>query len=185
MFLLRTHPANEPFIDFVEHFYNKGGLMVDMGCGDKKCHSSFLGIDPYSEHEDVNVKAFMWETPLDDDSVDLLVCFSALEHVSKFQVVPSLKEFERILKPGGALAIIVPNLMSAVSEWAMNPNNGWEMDLIFGSQEHEGEFHKTGFTVDIIKGYFTNVPKLQIVNIWDINGYSQWNYGIAAIKSRG
>lgn len=174
--------ANIPFVEFVEAAFNRGGVMVDVGCGDKKADPSFIGIDPYYENDGIDYKAYMWEMPLEDNSVDFLVCFSALEHISKFLVVPTLVEFARVLKPGAQFAIVVPNLFYAFNEFVKNPNTGWEMDLIFGHQRAEGEFHQTGFTPEIIKGYFNNIPVLKLINIYDINAYTQWNYGIIGEK---
>jgi predicted SAM-dependent methyltransferase len=182
--LKSDHPANQEYLRFINHFINKGGLMLDIGCGNSKVHPDFVGIDPYVESDDVQIKAYMWDTPFEDNSVDLIVCNHALEHVSKFYVVPTLKEFERILKPGGALGVLVPNLMWCISLWAENQTNGFEMDLIFGNQLHDGEVHKTGFTVDLIKNYFSETPKLQLLNIYDVNGYTQWGYGIISVKGK-
>ena len=176
--------TNEQFNDFIDHYLQKGGTMLDIGCGDKKLHPNFIGVDPYVETDNVNVKAYMWDTPFEDNSVDFLVCMAALEHISKFLVLPTLREFERILKPGAAFAILVPNLEIALFMWLNNKNNGWEMDMIFGSQEHEGEYHKTGFTVDIIKEYFSFFPELELLNIYDINAYSQMNFGLIGRKKK-
>ena len=176
--------TNLEFEKFVNYFFkkNKNGIMVDMGCGDKKLHPKFIGVDPYVETDKVNVKAPMWDTPLEDNCVDFLVCMAALEHISKFQVIPTLTEFARILKPGAAFAILVPNLEQVLIRWLNDPNVGWEMDMIFGSQEHEGEYHKTGFSVDIINLYFSEVPELEVLNIYDINAYYQMNFGIVGRK---
>jgi len=175
--------TNLEFEKFINYFFkkNKDGLMVDMGCGDKKLHPKFIGVDPYVETDKVTVKALMWDTPFEDNSVDFLVCMAALEHISKFQVIPTLHEFARILKPGSAFAILVPNLEQVLIRWLNDPNVGWEMDMIFGSQEHEGEYHKTGFSVDIIKWYFS-FTELEILNIYDINAYYQMNFGIIGRK---
>jgi len=179
------HDMNKPFEDFVNYNFkkhHKTGIMLDVGCGDKKLHPDFIGVDPYVETDKVNVQAYMWDTPFADNSVDFLVCMAALEHISKFQIYPTLYEFARILKPGAHFAIIVPNLEYALRSWLENQNNGWEMDLIFGSQEHDGEFHKTGFSVNLIMEYFSNVPPLEVLNIYDINAYTQLNFGIIGKK---
>jgi SAM-dependent methyltransferase len=182
LFLEPRYPANKEFEDPIEEAFLKGGIFVDMGCGDKKIHSAFIGVDPYIDCPEVNVKAYMWDTPFEDNSIDLLTCFSALEHVSKFNVQPTLKEFARILKPGGLAGIIVPNLIHAFLEWVEKQSNGYDMDMIFGTQEHEGEYHRTGFSVPLIIKYFANIPEFKLDNIWDVNGYAQWNYGIIARK---
>jgi predicted SAM-dependent methyltransferase len=182
LFNKHKHPENKPFEDYLEAAFAKGGIFLDVGCGSKKLHPAFIGVDPYIECPEVNVQAYMWDTPFGDDSVDMVLCFSALEHVSKFHVLPTLKEFARIMKPGATLGIVVPNLMMAVIEWLDKQTTGYDLDMIFGSQEHEGEYHRTGFSVPMIVAYFANVPELKLLNIYDINGYSQWNYGILARK---
>ena len=182
LFTSSRHLANKPFEDYIEDHFHKGGIFVDMGCGCNKIHGSFIGVDAYADCPEVNVKAYMWDTPFEDNSIDLITCFAALEHVSKFHVMPSLKEFARILKPGAIVGIIVPNLIQGMVEWIDKQSNGYDLDMIFGSQEHDGEYHKTGFSVPLLVKYFANVPELELVNIWDINGYSQWNYGIIARK---
>jgi SAM-dependent methyltransferase len=175
---------NKPFQDFVNYFFkkNKDGLMVDMGCGNSKLHPRFVGVDPYAESNNIDIKAPMWDTPFEDNSVDFLVCFAALEHISKFHVLPTLNEFSRIIKHGASFAILVPNLEWALMSWLNKQNVGWEMDLIFGSQVHDGEYHKTGFSVDIIQLYFSEIPYLEILNIYDVNAYTQLNYGIIGKK---
>jgi predicted SAM-dependent methyltransferase len=175
--------TNREFEKFVNYHFKKNldGLMLDIGCGDKKLHPRFAGVDPYAESDKINLKAYMWDTPFEDNSVDFLVCMAALEHISKFQVVPTLREFSRILKPGAAFAIIVPNLEQAMINWLNKPTAQWEMDMIFGSQEHEGEYHRTGFSVDIIKWYFA-YTELEIINIYDVSAYTQWNFGIIGKK---
>jgi 2-polyprenyl-3-methyl-5-hydroxy-6-metoxy-1,4-benzoquinol methylase len=49
--------------------------------------------------------------PLDDASVDVLVCAEGIEHVVDRHRV--LAEFRRVLKPGGRLLLTTPNLLSA------------------------------------------------------------------------
>jgi len=183
--LFKNHnPRNKPFDVFLTDNYNEneGGIFVDIGCGSTKINPDFIGIDPYAKHDGVDILAHMWDIPLEDNSVDLLLCFHALEHVSKYQVFPTLKEFARILKPEAAFGIVVPNLYWVMLEWVKNPNTGFEMDMIFGTQTHPGEFHQTGYTAEILKDYFDLVPELKIINIYDIEGWSQMNFGVIGRK---
>lgn len=126
-------------------------IKLDIGSGGKSSDSSFIGVDAFAEGADV--KAFMWELPYEDDSVDVIFSSQALEHVSKFAVGPTLLEWKRVLKPGGRLQIQVPDLVWACMHWLSHPNTGWSMDVIYGIQLHEGEYHKTGFTDIILRQY--------------------------------
>ncbi|HEV2723386.1 MAG TPA: methyltransferase domain-containing protein, partial [Thermoleophilaceae bacterium] len=47
------------------------------------------------------------DLPLDDDSVDVVVCYEAIEHV--YRPAVALDELRRVLRPGGILLISSPN----------------------------------------------------------------------------
>jgi SAM-dependent methyltransferase len=52
-------------------------------------------------------KADVRELPLEDDSVDLAVCFETIEHVTEPE--RAIAELRRLLRPGGTLVISSPN----------------------------------------------------------------------------
>jgi predicted SAM-dependent methyltransferase len=101
----------------------------------------------------------MWDIPLPDGSVDTIFSSNALEHISKFAIIPTLQEWHRLLKPGGRMQIVVPDLEWAVAFWLKMKDTawatGWPLDTIYGHQKHEGEYHKTGFTPKILWDYLT------------------------------
>jgi len=121
--------------------------------------------------------------PFEDESVDGVFCFMALEHVSKFQVMPILAEFNRVLKTGSKAMILVPDILWILDAFIANPSHEWEMDMLFGTQEHDGEYHKTGFTKEIIGLYFKEVVPNWTYTIRTVNAYNQMSLGIAATKS--
>jgi predicted SAM-dependent methyltransferase len=145
-------------------------IRLDIGSGGKSSDSSFIGVDAYAEGADI--KAFMWDLPYEDNSVDIIVSNQALEHVSKFDVIPTLREWHRVLKPGGHLQVIVPDLEWAVTFWLehkdMPDATAWPMDIIYGNQNHEGEFHKTGFTKKILWDYLVVSEKwfVHVLDFW-------------------
>lgn len=175
---------NAPFLDDLNaevDRLNRISICLDIGCGNSTIHPKFLGIDAYVDGPNI-IKANMWNLPFEDDTVSIITSFHALEHLSKFQVPEVLWEFTRVLKPGGKLYLIVPNLYWAMQKFLENPSVEWEMDLIFGNQRHEGEFHKTAFTPEIIKMYFDATDRLELINVYDILGWSQMGYGVIGKK---
>jgi predicted SAM-dependent methyltransferase len=137
-------------------------IKLDIGSGRRSSDPSFLGVDAFTDAE---VQAFMWNLPYKDGTVDTIFSSNALEHVSKFDVVPTLREWKRVLKIGGKLEIIVPDLEWSCAWWLKHQQTDWSMDIIFGNQRHEGEFHKTGFTVDIMHQYLVVCGGFEIHNV--------------------
>lgn len=50
------------------------------------------------------------ELPVDDDSFDYTVCVEGLEHIENPQ--QAMREFARVLRPGGQLIVSVPNILN-------------------------------------------------------------------------
>lgn len=138
---------------------------LDLGCGQHKRGREWTGVDT---HEAADIQAPMWAVPLPDGCADELYSSHALEHVMKAQVIPCLKEWRRLAAPGASLTLRVPDLAWCVRNWlATGQGNGWELDTIFGSQEHEGNCHRTGFTPPMLRFYLAQagwtVERQQII----------------------
>jgi predicted SAM-dependent methyltransferase len=132
-------------------------MKLDIGAGDSPKGPEYTSVDLYVG---ADIEAPMWEIPLPDGSVEEIYSSNALEHVSKFKVIPTIREWHRLLQVGGLLYLVVPDLKWAVKFWLeiaeMDSSEAttWPMDIIFGHQKHEGEYHKTGFTEKILWDYF-------------------------------
>jgi SAM-dependent methyltransferase len=100
-----------------------GAVVVDIGCGPTppyKRDSDFflIGVDASFESVrankalDIPVYASSEALPLPDHSVDLLVCFYSIHHMTgetlvenMLKVTNAFREFSRVIKPGGAILI--------------------------------------------------------------------------------
>lgn len=129
----------------------KQPLMLDVGAGGYSNLEGFTSVDLYTE---ADINAPMWDIGLPDGSVSGIACQNALEHVQKSLVLPTLREFNRLLEVGGKLELMVPDLEWSCQWFLYRPTTEWDMDIIYGNQQHPGEFHLTGFTRDIIANYF-------------------------------
>lgn len=127
-------------------------MKLDIGCGTFK-REGYTGVDYYVE---TDIQAPMWAIPLPDNSVDEIYSSHALEHVGKFDVVPTLMEWKRLIRPGGTIELHVPDLRWCCERWLAHQSTDWYMDILFGMQNAEGEYHKTGFTPDIMQRYAAN-----------------------------
>lgn len=125
-------------------------IRLDIGSGGPGLNGR-VGVDLYAPG--AVIVAPMWDLPYGDETVDEVYSSHALEHIAKARVVPTLLEWRRVLKPDGLLIVRVPDLVWCCEQWLAHQTNDWWMDVLFGNQEHEGEFHKTGFTAGIMQCY--------------------------------
>lgn len=84
--------------------------------------------------------------PFDNEVYDIGVSSHTLEHIGRDEVSDTLDEWIRVLRPGGELRIIVPNI-----EWAAKKIIKGEVDwdtlnVLYGLQDYRLNFHKMGFT---------------------------------------
>ena len=146
-------------------------LCLDVGCG-VNVRPGFTGIDAYVQGDNI-VNAQMWDLPYKDNTVDEIYCSHALEHVPKRAVGACLHEFWRVMKPGALLTILVPDLEWCCRAWLEHKSNDWFMDIIFGNQDHQGEFHLTGFNQRIMVGYLEAAGFKGDLRFGDVNSHDQ------------
>ena len=117
-------------------------MKLDIGCGPIPHAADFRTVDLYYP---ADIHAPMWELPLSDGSVDVIWSAHALEHVAGSMVLPTLREWHRVLSPTGYAEILVPDLDYVARYWLEHPGTPRALDIMFGNQTNEGQFHKTGW----------------------------------------
>lgn len=126
-------------------------LKLNLGCFDKKL-PGFTNIDIRPEcNPDVIDNAFTLET-IKDDSVDLIYCCHMLEHLSYEESQQALKVWYKKLKKGGILRLAVPNLEKACSLYLLTRNKNLIKSMFWGSQRHEFDYHKNGWSFGDLYG---------------------------------
>ena len=128
------------------------GVLLDVGCGTSPFQEYYLPhVDKYLklEHPEAvkdNIKYdFLSELPkisAPDSSIDTIVSFSVLEHVS--EPFETIKEFERVLKDNGIFIISVPQYWHLHEE----PHDY----LRFTKHILKEKITKTGFEILYMKG---------------------------------
>ncbi|WP_175493150.1 methyltransferase domain-containing protein [Achromobacter sp. NFACC18-2] len=160
---------------FASKYVRPGDVVLDAACGlgygtytlkGLTAGSSFRGIDGsasaiayantcYGQDQSIAFsEGFLPECLHDipDNSVDVVVCFETLEHVER--PVDLLKEFHRILSPGGRIISSVPNDWSDETGEDPNPYHFHVYDLPKFTSQMEGYFdveHLFGQTADRVK----------------------------------
>jgi predicted SAM-dependent methyltransferase len=83
-------------------------VRLNVGCGDKRIQG-YIGIDVVDRGQEI--VADIRNIPLPDNYADEILSVHVVEHVHKWEAAPMLKEWLRILKPGGLMVIECPNLL--------------------------------------------------------------------------
>jgi SAM-dependent methyltransferase len=152
----------------------KKKIKLNLGCG-VHLVKNFINVDKYVDLDGLKskkgvyaqavidkgskfVKADMSALPFKDNYADYIESFDAIEHVGFFNIEKVLHEMYRVLKPGGKLCLMTTNFDQIAEYWATNIKGNkfnlkvykdW-MEVIYGNQAHEGEFHNIPFNPDFL-----------------------------------
>ncbi len=85
-------------------------IKIAVGCGKRNYGPDWYHIDgnrsyPHLYGFDITQLLF------NNDSIDLIYGSHVIEYFDRQEIIPVLKEWQRVLKPGGILRLAVPNFM--------------------------------------------------------------------------
>ncbi|MEB3831390.1 class I SAM-dependent methyltransferase [Phormidium sp. CCY1219] len=135
-----------------------------MHIGGKEPHPEWniLDIEPRPEVDYVGNAADL--SQFESDSVDAIYASHVLEHFHHTlngELINTLSEWHRVLKPGGKLLISVPDLKTLC--WLyLHPNlipieRLHLMRIMFGAHSNEYDVHKVGFDSETLAMYLAEV----------------------------
>lgn len=177
-------------------------LIADIGSG---------GISPYMLDEGTVVSFDIREEvhpdvvcdvrklPVPDETFDIVFSSHTLEHFGWKGVDKVLKEWARVLKVGGEMRLVVPNLRHVAQRLLDDTIVPTDMWVLYGEQDYPQNMHVMGFTPNILrdlvhsigrewgqedKGVFENIQ----VREGDYQGppdrAESWNLQLKATKVR-
>ena len=98
-------------------------MKLNLGCGDKIL-PGYVNVDVAEsragKRPDVLCDLHQLE-PFEDGVADEILSVHVVEHFWRWEVVSVLKEWLRVLKPGGRMILECPNLESACRQFLANP----------------------------------------------------------------
>jgi predicted SAM-dependent methyltransferase len=111
---------------------------------------------------------------LEAGSVSEIYASHVLEHLSyRLELPLALREFYRVLQPGGALSLSVPDLDILVDIYrdpAATPNEQWlAISMLFGGHSDAHDVHKTGFSFKYIHQWLADAGFFEIQRVTDFN----------------
>ena len=98
---------------------------LNVGCGNK-FHKKWVNVDMYSKCPYVKSYNLLKGLPFANDQFDVVYHSQVLEHFSKEKAPDFVKECFRVLKPGGIMRVVVPDLENIVNEYIKHLNENIE-----------------------------------------------------------
>jgi SAM-dependent methyltransferase len=115
--------VNGPFDALIARYVTESSSILDAGSGRGDpdlptinqgrvaiaCDPDVLGLKA-NEVVRLRAAAFLETLPFANDSIDIIVCKFVIEHLQR--PLETFREFFRVLRPGGVLALLTPNRFS-------------------------------------------------------------------------
>jgi predicted SAM-dependent methyltransferase len=109
-----------------------------------------------------------------DNRFELVYSRQMLEHIAEWDTLPALKEWRRVLKPGGKVRISVPDLAQVFYCWLIDKSieEHTALNNIYGklyprNHRYERRQHLTGFTFVRLKRLLEEVGFVDVVQLED------------------
>lgn len=99
-------------------------LRLNLGCGDKIL-PGYVNVDVASSRNGAipdTLCDLHHLTPFADNSADEILAVHVVEHFWRWEIVDVLREWTRVLKPGGSMILECPNLAVACEEFLKDPD---------------------------------------------------------------
>jgi len=154
-------------------------MKLHLGCG-TKILNGYINID-VRQLEGVHIVSSIDNLSMfTDNSVELIYCCHVLEHLSRHDVLKTLKEWNRVLKPGGVVRISVPNFEAIVEHYNEYKDIGKIRGLLYGGQTYPENYHYNiwdmqSMTKQLEEAGFINVTKYdwRLKDTCNVDDYSQ------------
>ena len=140
-------------------------VKLDIGCGEGK--KGDIGVD-IRKTESVDIVADAHMLPFKTEAFDQVYSSAVIEHFGHREVRKVLLEWIRVLKKQGVFEIECPDLRARSFLFFLNPS--WKnIENVYGGQDYEGNYHKCGFSFELLKDLLASCGIKKIKRI--IKGY--------------
>jgi predicted SAM-dependent methyltransferase len=190
--VLYAMPPNAPQSRPAWEIPSKGDkLIADIGVGTQASPWPDGEVVTFDIREEVkpDVICDVRYLPVPDQTFDIVFSSHTLEHFPWPSVDRVLKEWSRIIKVGGELRLVVPNLRWSarhILDDTMVPEDYW---VLYGEQDYPKNHHSVGFTPNTLGALIRSIGVFDENSIeireGDINGPpapESWNLIARAVK---
>jgi predicted SAM-dependent methyltransferase len=170
--------------------HDGGKLIADIGSGPVTPYMHDEGkVVSFDIREDMkpDVVCDVRHLPVPNETFDVVFSSHTLEHFSWTSVDKVLKEWVRVLKVGGELRLVVPNLKFTAKRILDDTLIAHDYWVLYGEQDYPKNFHAVGFTPQSLKALVESLGIFEDIQIKEgnIDGPPEpnsWNLQLKATK---
>jgi teichuronic acid biosynthesis glycosyltransferase TuaG len=142
-------------------------LKLHLACG-HDYNEDYINVDLYAPDDaKTDLRFDVMQLPYDDNSVDEIKAFHVIEHFDFYQIQQVLKEWHRVLKPGGRLWLETPDFLESCRTF-VNADEDFKILLYnhffahpwIPGQTHKFLFTETQLTTNLSWAGFKNMRRL-------------------------
>lgn len=126
-------------------------MILNLGSGNSGRTPGVINVD-IRNIPTVDVVADVRKLPYKENEIDEIYNRNLIEHFGRHEIKDLLKEWARILKPGGKIHIETVDMGELMDHWREIPQENL-LDGILGAQTYSENFHKMIFTKDILVNF--------------------------------
>jgi len=122
---------------------------LHLGCGTRKLEgwTSVDSRDDVGADVVVDVRDLGYWEP---NSIEAIYACHVLEHIPRPELLQTLREWRRVLIPGGTLRISVPSFATIATLYHEGVSFWRLVGLLYGRQDYEGNAHFIGFDYEYL-----------------------------------
>lgn len=120
------------------------GKILNLGSGDSGKVEGIINVD-IRPLPTVDVVADVAKLPFEDNECEGVMSRNLIEHFGRHEYFDVVKEWVRVLQPGGFLRVETVDMGLLMDKWRNIPEENW-MDGVLGAQTYPENFHKMAFT---------------------------------------
>lgn len=98
------------------------------------------------------------QIPQPDNTYEEIIAFHILEHMPWYEAEPTLKEWHRVLKPGGTIRLAMPDLTYIIETYLDVTDKMWKAELSVPGWDFPPECHTNKTAWLNFKLYSTDIP---------------------------
>ena len=146
---------------------------LHIGCGDNLLPKPFINLDIRKKRGVTIGKAYPLK--FKSNTFDLVYASHVLEHFKKKDVLKVLKEWSRVVKPGGVLRISVPGFENLTKIYKINNNLENIIGPLMGGQTYKENFHFNVFDRKKLTSLL-HQARCEAIHPWDYKRTSHSGY---------